>query len=787
MKKSRKFIVGVGNLGLSFIELIITLAIMAVVGTTIAGAMYVSSSSYTRGAAEVNVQEEAQVALNLISDWVMDATEVESPDTQTLKITHPNEDSVNVITVYQSGDKLMYKVDTDPNAYVLCEYLADTGVTFNSTFDTDRNVNISVDFNVKGRTYHAATDTTSRNHDFTLNSTGSDVMNLYVPDNTIVLEPGMNGTAAYTFEATVYGAAGVPNIYPTDRSGDIIPSNGTVTAIGPSTYKCVITLEAGDYASADGSFKLNADYSDGANTYSDTEVITTLVRRATKAVYTNSDQAYLDPAIGEAGKAGSEYINNVDLGVTNMAPRLNCDFDNGTFAYVDPSKVEFYLRYDDGSVVPNSVYNIVEFSDHGSSPYIRIRLNQNITKDIRVYVSSVHSGSNSVTGTTVDNKATRIKHTNVSYTTGGSSYVTYFVIKKSGEDGIGGIGAGFQRGSHAFRLGALTDANATAVNNYLNAPGRSRGNYLQVVSFEYKKVGDPDFSERIYVSVRSGNENINDWALWGNSSSTQQYLADIFDCGDAYTLNVYYDLIDTTNGYTSVMSYTGTGTVNAANPFVYDKSEDEFVALSGSSIGTAGNPIVVDKNNPIAGPYGPTYNFYTYFDSYNCHSNAPYKIVTTNGVVERYKGPATRTTAELNDPNNWEPATKTPSIQGAEDVEIGTTETVYLMQDGWNHWADVKKVHFDGSDDKTVGGFAQNTFPDIFVTVVKNDCQSYQHDENGLYRVTYSTDYNGQRANISSNGSMPTASNPSGSTFTMSLSNAPSETLGTVYYEVKNF
>ena len=74
MKKLREFFSGIDSAGLSFIELIITVAIMGVVGTTIAGAMYVSSRSYTRGAAEVNVQEEAQTALNLISDWVMDAS-----------------------------------------------------------------------------------------------------------------------------------------------------------------------------------------------------------------------------------------------------------------------------------------------------------------------------------------------------------------------------------------------------------------------------------------------------------------------------------------------------------------------------------------------------------------------------------------------------------------------------------------------------------------------------------------------------------------------------------------
>ena len=75
MKKLR----GIGTAGLTLVELIISMAILAVVGIAVGGAMYVSSRSYTRGASEVNVQEEAQVASNLICDWIIDATSV-NPD-----------------------------------------------------------------------------------------------------------------------------------------------------------------------------------------------------------------------------------------------------------------------------------------------------------------------------------------------------------------------------------------------------------------------------------------------------------------------------------------------------------------------------------------------------------------------------------------------------------------------------------------------------------------------------------------------------------------------------------
>lgn len=772
MKKSSKFIVGVGNLGLSFIELLVTMAIMAVVGTTVAGAMYISSKSYTRGAAEVNVQEEAQVALNLISDWVMDATAVESPDSHTLKITHPNEDSVNVITVYQDGDQLMYKVDSDPNAYVLCDYLASTGVTFNSTFDTNRNVNVSVDFEIKGRTYHAATDTTSRNHDFTLNSTGSDVLNLTVPDSTIVLEPGMNGDAAsYVFNAVVYGATSAPTITLSDQSGDISAAVGTVTASGSSVYTCPITVSSSNTASADGSFKLTASYTDGGATFSDSETIITLVRRATKCVYTTNDQGYLDPITGptDSGKAGSVYINQVDLGLTNSAPRLNAAYDSGTFAYVDPSKVEFYLRYDDGSAVDPSAYTL-EFADHGS-PYIKVTLNQNITKDIKVYVSSVHSGSNTITGTNADNKASRLKATPTSYT-GGGSYVSYFLIKKGGDDPINDVGAGFQRGSRAFRLGKLSDAAALEVSQFLATVDPTH--YLQVVSFEYKKQGDSTYSERIYVGITPAEQGSDKWQLWGNSSDAQQRLADIFDCDSAYSIRVFYDLVSEDN-YTVAKHFESTGTVNAADPFIYNNSDGKFVKETSSSVGSVNQPIQIVKNSPNGT------NFYVFFDSYNCITGDPYKITSVSGYVEKYKGPATRTTAELNDPNNWaivyidnngqERSVNKPQIQGSESYEHGGSLT------------------FSDGTTKPVGHFEQNDFPDIAVTVVKNECGAYQPGQNGLYRVTYSTlgGPTATRAQITSVGAMPSSSNPTGSVFGMAEFSSTSENLGTVYYEIKNF
>jgi len=70
-KNSRK--IQNNNNGLSLVELIITVAMLAIVGSIIAAFIATSSKTYTRVSAEVDIQEEAQLTVNQIKDLVIDA------------------------------------------------------------------------------------------------------------------------------------------------------------------------------------------------------------------------------------------------------------------------------------------------------------------------------------------------------------------------------------------------------------------------------------------------------------------------------------------------------------------------------------------------------------------------------------------------------------------------------------------------------------------------------------------------------------------------------------------
>lgn len=63
------------NRGLSLIEIMVAVAVMAIAGIAIAGFMVTGARSYTTTSSEINLQYEAQIAMNQIGDFLIDATE----------------------------------------------------------------------------------------------------------------------------------------------------------------------------------------------------------------------------------------------------------------------------------------------------------------------------------------------------------------------------------------------------------------------------------------------------------------------------------------------------------------------------------------------------------------------------------------------------------------------------------------------------------------------------------------------------------------------------------------
>ena len=257
-----------GSAGLSLLELIVSMAILAVISISIGGAMYVSSRSYTRSSAEINVQEEAQVSSNLICDWLVDATSV-NPDAANpgkfldssdpavgalpyLEIIHPEGNDEVKIRVELVGDKLTYTATNLNTGAVNSGDLASnvSDVSFYTTFGKDRNVKITMNFNVAGRTYSAVTDSTSRNHDFIAASGSSPVADPVIsfPLDEVILEPGQNDdkAGAFSFEGTIINGDNTTMVV----SGYSVSGVCTVSCTNVGGTRWKVTCAAEDYYTA---------------------------------------------------------------------------------------------------------------------------------------------------------------------------------------------------------------------------------------------------------------------------------------------------------------------------------------------------------------------------------------------------------------------------------------------------------------------------------------------------------------------------------------------------------
>lgn len=103
------------NAGFTLIELVISMAILAVLGTAIGSFVYTSIKQYHAASSEVWVQTEAQAVQNQIQNLLIDATKGISADASELRIYDYNPDASaghqkeKVCISYVSADKeLLY-------------------------------------------------------------------------------------------------------------------------------------------------------------------------------------------------------------------------------------------------------------------------------------------------------------------------------------------------------------------------------------------------------------------------------------------------------------------------------------------------------------------------------------------------------------------------------------------------------------------------------------------------------------------------------------------------------
>lgn len=794
-----------GAAGLSLIELIVSIAILAVVGTAIGGAMYVSSRSYTRGSSEVNVQEEAQVAANLICDWLVDATAVNPIDPNDLSagfvdsttagelnelwIYHPEGNDEMIIHVFQDGTDLKYDASkyADPNNHsagtvpvsggILASNLTPgSAVSFFTTFGKDRNVRFSMDFSFNNRTYHTATDSTSRNHEFVATDgsviAGTPTLVLDLPKTTIggevvyyaILEPGQNATrgATFTFEAKLHGcdpSSAVISVTP-GASGDttLVLSNGAAANIKNCTIGCT------DNAMTGGVYTFTASASNG--TAAPVRCFVS-IRRATKCEF-DATTAVLES--GTQGTTGAVYQTaNLNLGLQNEARVMQGKFDQGGFAYKDPSEVTFFYRvYDDASgkyVDASSYVNPTEITS--GSPSVKIELAADIPSDLYVVAVANHSGvlpnansSYNCPFAIPSNKVTAIQTANgnatpnFTYTGVGASNQAYWdvLIVKAGQSPWTIDGGGFRRGTEAFRLGAFNSTYKTYLRGILEGMGYDVSNastepeltYWTVL--KYRKEGETDWQEYV-VGTCANFANISDYEM----VKMVKAEATMFDLNCAYELKLELDVYDSTLNRVVHSDYT-TGNIPAAVGSIakYTTNAETLGAFSPNSY---------DQDHPYQFT-GSENHFYVFFSG-----------VDPKGVkvqIECEEG-------TWHDTGNGTGYYTWSATSAFNEIDYNAFKEGSISVGGHT----ITQVNV-GDKFYTLRGYNENLYPDPGVTVEDIKLgQNCNLTSGRMYRIAFRTEF--AQVNSINRGSVGSSTGSVGSTYTNHYYDLTSDSYGFIY------
>ena len=483
-----------------------------------------------------------------------------------------------------------------------------------------------MDFEMNERTYHAVTDSTSRNHDFISTGGGSNgdapQIGFDIPAvggrYYVVLEPGQNSAySKYTFYVYVDGCDIDSLISPGLEYVSPASANSTIeSCTRQGTSNCwKVVVKADDSASHDDVYTFNVRNAAGA----DSKDLTVKIRKVTKCEFSifnyevsgdaNSDHVWA-PTTGTSGAGGSVYNNSIDLGAQNWQNESSqivgtdssipggLGYDASPWNYVNPTEIKVFFKMKNGSTWVNAPAGTGTYTvTYGSaSPTLQVRLSQDLANDLYVIVVASHSGSitgnpnsasdpyRGVSSGDPNSKVWTIDHRNINYGTGGHAY--YDVIKiKAGEHHFGhGVGAGIRRGCPACMV-LNWDANAeteliaeikriTGITNTDDIRNNNGGRLKYSTILYYTPIdanGFPIGPEKYVVLYNGTNwgELINDY----KAIRLRESAADIFKLGTAYSinwqLNVYYN--NQLKG-----EYPHSGSVAAAEPYVYDSGDGKF-------------------------------------------------------------------------------------------------------------------------------------------------------------------------------------------------------------------
>lgn len=345
--------------GFTMVELICSVAIFSIIMTGVGSALVISARSYQRGNVELDLQQQAQIASNLLTNLIIDSDEVVQASDNKLIVKKVESGGTVTYTVFLDGDnKLKYSTNVDSAGGILAENITD--------FDISRAEGQNVDFSLKveagGRSYASDYHVTPRNGVSSGGTALSGAISMFV-ENELVLEPGQT----YDLNVRISGTTNTGfTVDSTD--GGINSSETQITTVGSNIQIKVGSTEADSFH-----FRVISDAD--STVFQD---ISVLIRRV------NDIRVNGYKTGGNVNRAGAEYKVSGVLTGSNLDKRpgewYDVDYVN---PYTNAWSFEFTKKDESGNVLHPDYNEYVEITgygtDAGNIPYVTFKLRRDLT------------------------------------------------------------------------------------------------------------------------------------------------------------------------------------------------------------------------------------------------------------------------------------------------------------------------------------------------------------------------------------------------------------------------
>ena len=373
--------------GFTIVELICSIAIFSIIMTSVGSALVISARSYRNGNTELGVQQQAQIASNLLTNLIIDSDKVVQASDGKLVVEKMESGGLVTYTVELRGGELIYYTSTDSTERTLAENI--TGFVINRA--EGENVDFSLTVETDGKSYASDYHVTPRNGVSSSGEALSGTIGIFV-ENRLILEPGQT----YDLNVRISGTTNTGfTIDSTD--GGINSPDTQITAVGSNIQIKVGSTETDSFhfnviSDADPSVSKNVDV---------------LIRRI------NDIRVNGYKTGGTVNRAGAEYKVSATLTGDNLEKQPGEWYD---VDYVDPYtstwSFEFTKEEEDGSISHPDYNEYVEITgygtDSGNIPYVTFKLKRDMTAgcSFKVTGTALHpEGVNPADTTKMTNKS----------------------------------------------------------------------------------------------------------------------------------------------------------------------------------------------------------------------------------------------------------------------------------------------------------------------------------------------------------------------------------------------